>query len=72
MAVPDQRQRIQVKGVSRKVFSQSALQQSFISLGEGMQVSSPELLFVEMSQEMPLINLVLLGCELCGSLGVTR
>ena len=69
VAVPDQRQRIQVKGVSCKVFSQSALQQSFISLGEGMQVSSPELLFVEMSQEMPLINLVLLGCELCGSFG---
>lgn len=69
VAVPDQRQRIQMTGVSCKVWSQPALQEAFISLGEGIQVSSPELLFIEMAQVMPLINLVLLGCELCGSFG---
>ena len=69
VAVPDQRQRIQMKGVTCKVYSQPMLQEAFVSLGEGIQVSSPELLFVEMAQAMPLINLVLLGCELCGSFG---
>lgn len=67
VAVLDQRERLQAKGVSCKVFSQPAMQHAFVSLGEGVQASSPELLFIEMAQVMPLMNLVLLGCELCGS-----
>ena len=67
VAVPNQRERLQTKGVTCKVFSQPAMQHAFVTLGEGIQASSPELLFVEMAQVMPLLNLVLLGCELCGS-----
>ena len=67
VAVPNQRDRLQARGVACKVFSQPAMQRAFVTLGDGIQASSPELLFVEMAQVMPLLNLVLLGCELCGS-----
>ena len=67
VAVLDQLERLQSKGITCKVFSQPAMQRAFVSLGEGVQASSPELLFIEMAQVMPLMNLVLLGCELCGS-----
>jgi len=40
---------------------------SFISVGNGLFVSSPELCFFQMASELPLIKLIELGFELCGS-----
>ena len=40
---------------------------SFIDLGHGLAISSPELLFAEMAAVMDIPHLVLLGFELCGS-----
>ena len=43
---------------------------SFVRLAEGMLVSSPELCFVQMATKLPLIALVRLGFELCGTYGI--
>ncbi|WP_145983548.1 hypothetical protein [Slackia heliotrinireducens] len=40
---------------------------SFVSLGDGLQVCAPELVFVQMAQELTFVQLVALGFELCGS-----
>ena len=38
---------------------------AFFRIGE-MYVSSPEFVFMQMASELPLIQLIALGCELCG------
>ena len=40
---------------------------SFISLGPGVYVSSPSFCFFQMSGELPLVKLIELGLELCGT-----
>ena len=39
---------------------------SFVRLGSGLVVSSPELCFLQMASELPLVDLIALGYELCG------
>ena len=67
VAVPSRGRRVQMEGLSSTVFASSIPSASFISLGDGFQLSCPELLFIEMAQVMPFTNLLLFGYELCGS-----
>lgn len=67
IAVPAGSKHLQSSLFVTTVYGHRIPQSSFVPLGDGFQVSSPELLFVEMAQVMPFFNLVLLGCELCGT-----
>lgn len=67
VAVPRPSERLQGRCFVSTVYGGSLPQKSFTPLGDGLQVSCPELLFVEMASVMPFFNLVLLGCELCGT-----
>lgn len=67
VAVPSRGCRVQMEGLSSTVFASSIPSASFVSLGDGFQLSCPELLFIEMAQVMPFTNLLLFGYELCGS-----
>jgi len=40
---------------------------SFIQVEPGLSVSSPELCFVQMASELPLVELMMLGYEFCGN-----
>ena len=40
---------------------------SFIRMDSGLTISSPELCFLQMAGELPLVGLVVLGYEFCGS-----
>ena len=39
---------------------------SFVRVSDGVAISGPELLFVELARELPLAELLLVGFELCG------
>lgn len=67
VAAPRRASRPQAKLFKSTVYGSRIPNDAFVSLGDGFQVSSPELLFIEMASVMPLFNLVLLGCELCGT-----
>jgi len=49
------------------VFGGALPDNSFISLGNGLFVSSPELCFFQMASKLTLIKLIELGFELCGT-----
>lgn len=66
VAVSKQECRLRMRGVSNRAFSCDVPAGAFVDLGEGIAISSPELLFVELSQELPLPNRLMLGLELCG------
>lgn len=67
VAVPSAKDRLRVKGVENTVYSMGLPRNSFIDLGDGLAVSSPELLFVEMAAELPPFEHMLLGMELIGA-----
>ena len=65
--VPLKDQRLQVKGVDSTIMSCDLPDGSFVNLGNGVAMSSPELLFIELGRVMdPAVHL-LVGMELCGS-----
>ena len=39
----------------------------FVGVGEGLMVSSPEFCFLQLADELPLVKLIELGYELCGT-----
>ena len=55
------------KIVAPRIFTGSTPKGCFISIGGGMVVSAPPLCFIQMAYELPLIKLIELGFELCGS-----
>lgn len=67
VAVPSASKRIKTKGVSNTVYAHGLPSNAFLDLGDGIAISSPELLFVELAPIMGFITHLLLGCELCGT-----
>lgn len=64
--VKNREDRLQVKGVHCASRATAHPDGSFVDLGQGLAMSSPELLFVELAEVMePAVHL-LLGMELCG------
>lgn len=64
--VPRKEQRLQLKNVHCTFRLCEHPEGSFVRLRDGLCMSSPELLFVEMGRVMSLANHLLLGMELCG------
>lgn len=58
--------RLRMKDVRNTLCGQDLPAGSFIDLGDGLAMSGPELLFVEMGRVMDPVVHVLLGMELCG------
>jgi len=55
------------KLIKPHVFSGSLPDNSFVDIGDGLFVSSPELSYFQMANELSFIKLIELGFELCGS-----
>ena len=66
IAVPSASLRIRSKGVRCVVYS-TLPPRSFVDVGNGVLLASPELLFVEMGERMSSAVQLLLGHELCGT-----
>lgn len=66
VAVSRQERRLGLKGASNRLFSHGLPSGAFVDMGDGVAISSPELLFVELSRELSLPRQVMLGLELCG------
>ncbi|MDO4399555.1 MAG: hypothetical protein Q4D27_01245 [Coriobacteriia bacterium] len=67
IAVPDAAKRVRAKGMASTVYGHGIPERSFVMAEEGIAVSSPELLFVELAECMHPIEHVMLGLELCGT-----
>lgn len=67
VAVPRPSDRLRNKGIKNTVYTHGLPCDAFLDLGSGLYVSSPELLFVELSSVMSFEVHLLLGMELCGS-----
>ena len=63
---PTKAARLQLKGVKSAFRSTPQPKGSFVDLGNGIVMSSPELLFAEMANVMEPVVHLLLGMELCG------
>ena len=61
--------RLQSRHAVNTVYGSGIPPRSFIDIGGGVAISSPELLFVEMAPLMRPIEHLMLGHELCGSFG---
>lgn len=60
--------RVNMKGVTCGTYGKGLPVESFLDLGDGVAISSPELLFVEMGTVLALPQHIMLGHELCGSI----
>ena len=69
VAVPSNETRVRTKGVSSTVYGSGIPEKSFIDVDGGIAISSPELLFVELANDLRPIEHLMLGHELCGSFG---
>ena len=67
VAVPAKSARIQPSFASCTVYASGLPDGAFVDLGDGLCISSPELLFLELAPIMSTAVHVLLGYELCGS-----
>ena len=67
VVVPNAGDRSQAKGLVCHVWAGPNPAGSYLKLGEGVYLSSPEMTFSEMAQELSLIELVRFGYILCGS-----
>ncbi|MGI6032870.1 MAG: hypothetical protein ACOX69_05585 [Coriobacteriales bacterium] len=66
LAVSHQRLRPKCKMASSKVYGTGLPAGAFIRIGSGLAISSPELVFVELANDLTLPEHLLLGFELCG------
>ena len=64
--VPSKERRLRTKGIHCTYRSGTYPQGSFVDVGNGIVISGPELVFVELAQVMDPIVHLLLGMELCG------
>ena len=55
------------KAVKQHVFTARIPVDCFVKAGKGLMVSAPEFCFLQMAKELPLIKLIVLGYELCGT-----
>lgn len=67
MAVPSPEARVRTRGVRCVTHGTALPGNAFMQVGEGVWVSSPELLFLEMAPVLSETALALLGYELCGT-----
>lgn len=69
IAVSDKASRLRMAGARNTIYGsdRSLPPRSFIEVDEGIAISCPELVFLEMAGVMPLMQLVMLGHELCGT-----
>ena len=69
VAVPDKASRLRMKGARNIIYgsAQSLPAHPFIEVAQGLAISCPELIFLEMAAKMTMERLVMLGHELCGS-----
>ena len=67
VAVPNRAQRLGTVGVANTTYSRNLPNGSFVNLGNGISISSPELLFVELASSLNPIEHLMLGHELCGT-----
>lgn len=67
ICVSSDAERPKSRSVSNTIYGSSLPSGSFIRLNEQIAISSPELLFVELANELPPAQHLLLGFELCGS-----
>lgn len=64
--VPAKNQRLRLKGVSCSFRTCQHPANSFVHLGNGIAMSCPELMFIELARVMDPVAHLLLGMELCG------
>lgn len=67
VAVPKAADRLRAKFARNTIYGATLPSNAFVSIGDGISISSPEFLFVEMATRMPEAAHVLLGYELCGA-----
>lgn len=67
VAVPKAADRLRFVGATNTVYAAGLSEGAFLEVGEGLYISSPELLFLELASAMDLPRHLLLGMELCGS-----
>ena len=67
IAVPAEEMRVRTRGVTNTIYRGGIPDHSFIDMGNGIAISGPELLFVEMAKHMNPVEHLMLGHELCGS-----
>ena len=69
VAVPSKELRLRMNGTHNTIYgsTRSLPPHSFIEVDDGIAISCPELIFLEMVDVMPLMRLVMLGHELCGT-----
>lgn len=69
VAVPNKASRLRMAKASNTIYGsdRSLPACSFIEVDEGIAISRPELIFLEMAGSMPMLRLVMLGHELCGT-----
>lgn len=65
--VGDRDARTTTAHVSSSMWGSALPEGSFVDAGEGLLVSTPEFCFLQMAGRLTLVQLVLLGCELCGT-----
>jgi hypothetical protein len=66
VAVPSKAARLRVIGTTSAIHSAGLPDGSFVPLGDGILIPSPELLFVEAGSFMSPLSHLMLGLELCG------
>ena len=67
VAVPNEDARLRSSSASNTIYANGIPGGSFIGLGNGIAISSPELLFAELAESMHPVEHLMLGHELCGS-----
>lgn len=66
VAVPEARLRIRTAGVTCATYTKLP-EGAFVEIGDGICIACPELVYLEMGQQMSPMVQLLLGCELCGT-----
>ena len=69
VAVPAASERIRSKHVECCVYERCVPQGAFLDIGNGLVISGPELLFVELASSMRPVEHLMLGHEICGTFG---
>lgn len=69
VAAPSGATRVRSKNVTSTIYASGLPDGPFINIGDGVAISGPELLFVELANAMHPIEHLMLGHELCGSFG---
>ena len=67
VAVPNASMRLESRSASNTTYSAALPEGAFVSLGNGLALSGPELLFAELAGSMNPVEHLMLGHELCGS-----